>query len=1756
MGDISYKLRWPRAAVALLILGSRLNGQSTLAQFQLTEYFGVNWPVQNIEMKYNGGPPPIGSTAMIKNGGAQVPYQWIAPSAGGYNGYGCWDNTATEGCILVQDSLSAATLSGGVPTNPVTNTYTLESGVAPTAAVTNPVTITSGTCQSGVAGWIIANGLTGVCVPKTQPTPYNYAPIQGVQLANGIWTGAVSGTPNLIYTPAGSLAQVTGGNLSAEFETAATIFTGETTTVIDAGPLKTSIQLSYTANRPNYYLEAGAPTTGGTSSGLSFTYAAGQVDCNVLALYFNSTTNLPSPLTTGRVYYNVGCTESGNALEETNYTTTTYELSTTPAGSPLRLGAYTGPIPGVYTLGNVAGPGHLTATLVMYANRPSFIYDYDTDLTGQWFAPMYNEVQPTVREYQGAGSTSAACGYTTPLTITNITTASPPVVTVAGNLAATAGDQVIISNAGGITGANGTWYSCAVTNGPNGSFSLYTSAACTAPVSVSGTYTSGGTAAPQYTQWSTRGQGDAYFNIPYSANYIPYIGVSCGSGNYISSLGINYPPNWDDSGYYDMVYNGSSPLPGTGNALSPVVGLFEGRLSKQFNTGQLTQHAQPGWFASNNHWISAYNVSQSGSNNCSNSGGTCAFGLEHIFATNALATTIHGNFGIYVGTVGQLVGPNAPAQPIKVEQNAEAGLNLSSLYSYNLNYNNPAPAITGASWSSGTESLTLATPTSVAVGDSITVSGFTPSGYNCSGCSVTAVTPTTVSYAVPVNPGPYAAVGVVTDNTNPNYGFTYPYMPTSDFRAWSALFNNSSALCSSTGTCSGPSGYYNNMLTLGFPTSVVAQMWHNPTNTSYVTAAYNGMWTSGAYGNAYNPTAASWANGTETLTIGPNPITVGEEINVSAASSSYNCIACVVTGVTATTVSYAQATQPPATVMFTFMRETGVPGVVNEIANGQGAAWNAGVEYYQWYYNQFGNDFSTCGALYLNPNITAAETAGCKRMQAFAGAVMWDKDFWPFGNINGTGTTDSGDNGGLGNQIVQYNGYQAAIAAQLSYNPYFNQFLNGIQATVLGGLNAGINQYGSSAGSTAYTGTYDNAVYQAFQIMNLSTEFPQITFSHTNYPWAQHESFLANALVPDSRYGNLRKYVSVGDGATSGESTMFGAFIAEGLYPTNPTAAGYGMWGWLEATASPNYPMIGDTAWWINPLVPPVTPTLASINFPGYWSIERYGFGTQHETSVHFVNGDFFSPQGHRHFDDGQTIIYAHNAPLSLDWGTNYDPDDGAAYCHNRIVLDMALVGNVGAWNENNPNCAVTSTGAGDGTSGGWLTANNTNFTAFTNSTQAVATFGYADGSYWQRTVRTMAADTVYPAIYVIDQFFNGSCASNCQATSASNNCATNNCKVLTWNMMANANDPVSTPAGNLTMVPRFSAGCQAVAGEYASANDASGEAPYNLSSVNPVNGLYAFGFTGYTWPALAAGSINWNLYERPTSGQAQFLIGNWGHGCTSTTEAAQFAAANASASWYNIGGTPVSYCFPGNTAAGGPGGSAFCEQQDILRIHDVGPFETTITPVQNGTTLPTVSYSSGAYSFSVGSETWKWGDCDTTAESCYFTFSNGSEQVLTSYDTNSYSAYGMTASGGAQELVNNGGGAITWTIADVASSTRCVTLPTGVGTWYPSAPVQYVSGQYCYYPTGQPQPAPVTITFTHTPATIRTITLSFTAPSGATQVAVKFGGTTNYAALASCSPSCSVTFQAPAGTYTEQHSFLSSAGTVITTSQPISRAY
>jgi hypothetical protein len=246
------------------------------------------------------------------------------------------------------------------------------------------------------------------------------------------------------------------------------------------------------------------------------------------------------------------------------------------------------------------------------------------------------------------------------------------------------------------------------------------------------------------------------------------------------------------------------------------------------------------------------------------------------------------------------------------------------------------------------------------------------------------------------------------------------------------------------------------------------------------------------------------------------------------------------------------------------------------------------------------------------------------------------------------------------------------------------------------------------------------------------------------------------------------------------------------------------------------------------------------------------------------------------------------------------------------------------------------------------------------------------------------------------------------------------------------ASGSVSTPVGPITPISRFSKGCQAPAGEL----------PSNGVLNHLAAGLNKFHFSGAVWPSHVTRGIDWDLYTFSGAPTQQFLIGNWGHGCHSSRETGEYQSAN---------------------------GSPFAEIQDILRVHDTGSFTTLILPYRK-TEIPMRSVTREACGIQIvqGAETSCFNDSGAA-------WTNGSTNILTAWNDSPRSAFGITVSGGPQEVVA-GKDQIVWTLGGIRSGPRLLTLPDG---WKPDRAVTRSGNIWSEVYPGGAQAEPVRIVFT-----------------------------------------------------------------------------
>jgi hypothetical protein len=585
-----------------------------------------------------------------------------------------------------------------------------------------------------------------------------------------------------------------------------------------------------------------------------------------------------------------------------------------------------------------------------------------------------------------------------------------------------------------------------------------------------------------------------------------------------------------------------------------------------------------------------------------------------------------------------------------------------------------------------------------------------------------------------------------------------------------------------------------------------------------------------------------------------------------------------------------------------------------------------------------------------NPLTTPEDRASVQAAAVLFAEVLWDDDFAPLFEGHGL-------NLGNPNMPVMQQGFRDFFALFLSKHPAFRLRAAGAEQRALRNLHDIVNEHGAEMGGVNYIEpSFVPTLNTLLQLRMLGRDHFQ-----TEPRLSRFAEFYMNLLTPpEVRFGGVRKVISVGDGSTQAPQIV--GSLATGFRNANPALSARLMGAW-ESAGRPHSSGFGSTILKVDERAPAADPALGSATFPGWYSVLRYGWGTKNETALWFVNGDFY--RDHRHVDQGSVVLYALGAPLSLDWGSTYEPQVAGGFMHN-MVLPMATlgVGNGGAppqethgWNHDGPplNSAYLVWGVPP-----WGESTQDGFLSFGTGSYARAHFTSAGGTVWTRSTYSIYPNESYPIILIRDTF------------GGTNGTAS---KVFTLNMAAQGH--VDTPAGRVSPTLR-------TYNHQWHADQSKKELPSagRVFSLSP--GPNRLGFTGQ-W------LIDWDLYVLSDEPQ-QAHIGNWGHNWHPAKELGEFKQAN---------------------------GRDFEERQHILRIAGGGPFNVLILPYRKGEKRKNLQVRRE------GSKTVIATEKDTTVIGRnFFTYHNSQQSVLTAFDKEPATATGISTVGGPLEIVVRAGNA------------------------------------------------------------------------------------------------------------------------------------
>lgn len=460
--------------------------------------------------------------------------------------------------------------------------------------------------------------------------------------------------------------------------------------------------------------------------------------------------------------------------------------------------------------------------------------------------------------------------------------------------------------------------------------------------------------------------------------------------------------------------------------------------------------------------------------------------------------------------------------------------------------------------------------------------------------------------------------------------------------------------------------------------------------------------------------------------------------------------------------------------------------------------------------------------------LTAEDRARVKATAALFGNVLWDNDFVPLFSGHGL-------NLGTENMPVQQWEYRNFYALLLTEHPLMHARAEAVEQQTRTALRRIVNDHGAEIGSTHYIGaSFIPLLNSLLQIRMLGGADP---FAAEPRLARFAEFFMHFLTPPEVRFGGPRKLISVGD--SSSESSAIYGQLATGFATASPELSARLMGAW-HAVGKLHSGFFGSSVLMIDEEAPAKDPMLGNATFPGWYSVLRYGWGTENETAVWLINGDFY--RDHRHHDQGSVVIYALGAPLSIDWGSMYSPHVPGGFMHS-VVLPEAGIGI--PWDRDGPPLDAGAV---------WKESRQEVFLSFKTAASARARFTSEKGMVWTRSVSSLHANEDYPIILVHDQLS----AANAEVS-----------QVLSFNFMAEG--PVETTAGPFSPPARSFQHNR----ELPSAR--------TVFSLRP--GVSRLAFTGQ-W------LIDWDVYTVADRRQ-EAQIGNWAHTWHPGHEQHEFERAN-----------------------------------------------------------------------------------------------------------------------------------------------------------------------------------------------------------------------------------------------------------------------
>jgi hypothetical protein len=396
-----------------------------------------------------------------------------------------------------------------------------------------------------------------------------------------------------------------------------------------------------------------------------------------------------------------------------------------------------------------------------------------------------------------------------------------------------------------------------------------------------------------------------------------------------------------------------------------------------------------------------------------------------------------------------------------------------------------------------------------------------------------------------------------------------------------------------------------------------------------------------------------------------------------------------------------------------------------------------------------------------DPRITDEERIKLKAAAVMFANVVWDDDHAPIS------TTVHGLNLGTENMPIQQWGYRRFYALFMANHPTMTERSKLVESQLKQTIDNVINDSGAEIGCPHYIGA------SFVPTLNTLLQVKQIGKTDPFKEWpklAKFANFYLNLQTPpEPRMGKKPAIVPLGDSGLETSETF--GLLGTGFRDADPELSKRLMGAWAAGGKQHSF-FFGTTTVMIDDSLPTAPAPLSDADFPGYYSVLRHGWNTLDETTLFFVNGDFY--RDHRHYDHGSIVLYALGKPISTDWSAIYTPHAPGAYMHSMVVPE-ASIGH--AWDKDGALLTAGNSVWGNSRREKYESANERSYV------QAKFSGNKVD---WTRAVTTARPKPDMPVIVIHDSF-SGEKASES--------------KVMSLNLMAVG--PVVTPAGEIEPVKR-----------------------------------------------------------------------------------------------------------------------------------------------------------------------------------------------------------------------------------------------------------------------------------------------------------------------------------------------------------------